>query len=85
MGPCRSTWIAAAVVLGAAIASCNDRCPTPIAFHCCQGGCIGDVPAEPVCTASGWACPEGSVSFDTCPGPRICMGALPGPLPDAGP
>ena len=59
--------------------------PPPGTLRCCETNCDSDVLAQRVCIGSAWACPQGSVSFDDCPGPRVCMGALPGPLPDAGP
>jgi hypothetical protein len=41
---------------------------------CCVGGCDGDTVATPVCDASGWQCPGGSVSSAECPGSRFCLG-----------
>jgi len=59
--------------------------PVPATLRCCSPNCDSDITPDPVCSDAGWACPPDSVSFDDCPGPRVCMGALPGPLPDGGP
>lgn len=67
-------------------ASCPDPrfctgpvCDTPPAFRCCQGGCDGQMTAPPMCTSTGWACPDGYVSSDLCPG-RFCSGRLGPPV-----
>jgi hypothetical protein len=76
-------WMAVSIVLGASGAGCSDPCEAaaPSSLHCCDHSCDDDVLIQPVCTASGWGCPQGSVSFADCPGPRVCMGPLPGPGP----
>jgi hypothetical protein len=42
---------------------------------CCVGGCNGDTVTAPICDASGWQCPGGSVSSAACPGSRFCLGS----------
>ena len=74
----RSLSMAVAVVLAAAGASCSSPCETPATFLCCQDSCIGDRPAEPICTSSGWVCAPGQVSSRECPGSGFCQGAPPG-------
>ena len=81
------------VVLGASGAGCSNQpgdgdagihaCATPATLECCEHDCDNDVSASPVCTESGWSCPPDYVSSTYCPGPRFCLGPLPGPY-DAG-
>lgn len=58
----------------------GSACAIPPGFGCCEDGCDGDAVARPVCTTTGWACPHGSVSSDSCPGRRFCQGPLGAPL-----
>jgi|GEM_PF-466337 len=60
-------------------AGCGDACRPPAPLRCCQRTCVGDLPAEPECNESGWACPRDSVSSVDCPKDRFCVGPLPGP------
>jgi hypothetical protein len=81
------------VVAGASGAGCSDQpgvpdagppvCATPATLQCCEHDCDNDVFTSPVCTESGWSCPQDYVSSTYCPGPRFCLGPLPGPY-DAG-
>jgi len=58
----------------------GSACATPPNFGCCEESCDGESVARPVCTDTGWACPRGSVSSDSCPGRRFCQGPLGAPL-----
>src|SRR5262249_33354813 len=44
-------------------------------LECCVGGCFGVTVAAPICDASGWQCPGGSVLRASCPD-RFCLGPL---------
>lgn len=83
-GQPRIRWLGL-LVPAMALVGCEDVCDSaPPRIDCCDHGCGDDVIKLPICDESGWHCPPGSVSRDQCPGPRFCMGPLPGPLPDAG-
>ena len=45
-------------------------------LQCCMGGCEGTTLAAPICDASGWQCPGGSVLEASCPEAGFCVGPV---------
>ena len=55
-------------------AGIGNSCDDYPGFGCCVLACTNDVTTSPVCDASGWHCPAGSVSPEDCPGQPFCLG-----------